>query len=219
LTYRRSDPDRFEGGLLRPLIYASLVLAICGSASSQNSSPNSPKSSNPSQPIVITQPIEIVADSSSKSGATFVLVKNASRSPAQVWLTAGDLKSSITGKLITAKITFAEEAETATKPSFKRDFKASEIVRIRVEAANVTESGVGEAVLLNNADPIGRIVVVNEQVPYNVKLGEAALVAGAREQIVKLDILPGMIAVFLAGFGADTIKNLITQGPGVRQSR
>lgn len=38
-----------------------------------------------------------------------------------------------------------------------------------------------------------------------------ALIAGAKEQLLKLDILPGLIAVFLIGFGADTIKNLITR--------
>lgn len=36
------------------------------------------------------------------------------------------------------------------------------------------------------------------------------LVAGARDQLTKLDILPGLVAVFLVGFGADTIKNLLT---------
>jgi hypothetical protein len=36
------------------------------------------------------------------------------------------------------------------------------------------------------------------------------LVAGARAELLKLDILPGLIAVFLVGFGADTIKNLLT---------
>lgn len=38
-----------------------------------------------------------------------------------------------------------------------------------------------------------------------------ALVSGAREQLMKLDILPGLIAVFTIGFGADTIKNLLTK--------
>jgi len=37
-----------------------------------------------------------------------------------------------------------------------------------------------------------------------------ALVAGAKEELLKLDVLPGLIAVFLLGFGADTIKNLLT---------
>ena len=37
------------------------------------------------------------------------------------------------------------------------------------------------------------------------------LVAGAQEQLLKLDILPGLVAVFLVGFGADTIKNLLTK--------
>src|SRR5688572_8784970 len=38
-----------------------------------------------------------------------------------------------------------------------------------------------------------------------------ALIAGAREQLMKLDVLPGLIAVFMVGFGADTIKNLLTK--------
>jgi hypothetical protein len=38
-----------------------------------------------------------------------------------------------------------------------------------------------------------------------------ALVAGAREQLLKLDVAAGLIAVFLLGFGADSIKNLLTQ--------
>jgi hypothetical protein len=36
------------------------------------------------------------------------------------------------------------------------------------------------------------------------------LVAGAKDQLAKLDVLPGLVAVFLVGFGADTIKNLLT---------
>lgn len=36
------------------------------------------------------------------------------------------------------------------------------------------------------------------------------LLAGAREQLTKLDLIPAAIAVLLLGFGADTIKNLIS---------
>ena len=36
------------------------------------------------------------------------------------------------------------------------------------------------------------------------------LLAGAKEQILKLDIIAGLIAVFLLGFGADTIKSILT---------
>ncbi len=38
-----------------------------------------------------------------------------------------------------------------------------------------------------------------------------ALVGGAREQLLKLDVLPGLAAVFLLGFGADTVKNLFSR--------
>jgi len=40
-----------------------------------------------------------------------------------------------------------------------------------------------------------------------------ALLGGARDQLTKLDMLQGLLAVFVMGFGADTIKNLVTQGP------
>jgi hypothetical protein len=39
-----------------------------------------------------------------------------------------------------------------------------------------------------------------------------ALIAGAREQILKLDAFSGLVAVFLIGFGADTVKNLFSAG-------
>jgi hypothetical protein len=39
------------------------------------------------------------------------------------------------------------------------------------------------------------------------------LIAGAQEQLDKLDVIPGLVAIFLLGFGADTIKNLLTQPP------
>jgi hypothetical protein len=37
------------------------------------------------------------------------------------------------------------------------------------------------------------------------------LISGAQEQLAKLDVLPGLIAIFLLGFGADTIKNILIQ--------
>ncbi len=36
-----------------------------------------------------------------------------------------------------------------------------------------------------------------------------ALVAGVKDQLTKLDLLPGLIAVFVAGYGVDVLKNLI----------
>jgi hypothetical protein len=41
----------------------------------------------------------------------------------------------------------------------------------------------------------------------------AGLVAGAQQQLQKLDLLPAMVAVFLIGFGADSVKNLLSQAP------
>lgn len=39
------------------------------------------------------------------------------------------------------------------------------------------------------------------------------LIAGANQQLAKLDILPGLLAIFLVGFSADTIKNILSPPP------
>jgi hypothetical protein len=86
----------------------------------------------------------------------------------------------------------------------------------------------GEAVNAEGAGP----VALKETVPFRSRSGERlsdrwkvetgrlllalfiavlALVGGAREQLLKLDVLPGLVAVFLLGFGADTVKNLFTR--------
>ncbi len=46
-----------------------------------------------------------------------------------------------------------------------------------------------------------------------------ALIAGAREQIAKLDLIPGLIGVFIFGFTADQIKNLLAQQPTVNSQQ
>jgi hypothetical protein len=38
-----------------------------------------------------------------------------------------------------------------------------------------------------------------------------SMIAGAKDQLLKLDVVPAMIAIFLVGFGADQIKNLLTR--------
>jgi hypothetical protein len=38
-----------------------------------------------------------------------------------------------------------------------------------------------------------------------------ALVAGAKDQLLKLDLFPALIAIFLVGFGSDQVKSLLTQ--------
>jgi len=45
-------------------------------------------------------------------------------------------------------------------------------------------------------------------------LALVGLVGGARDQLAKLDVIPALIAVFLLGFGADTIKNVLARKDG-----
>ena len=41
----------------------------------------------------------------------------------------------------------------------------------------------------------------------------AGLLSGALEQLSKLDFLPATLAILALGFGADSVKNLLTQSP------
>lgn len=52
-----------------------------------------------------------------------------------------------------------------------------------------------------------------ESLKFFIAFGIAVigLFAGAKDQILKLDMLSGIIAVFMIGFGADAIKNLISK--------
>jgi hypothetical protein len=40
-----------------------------------------------------------------------------------------------------------------------------------------------------------------------------ALVTGAKDQLLKMDLFPALCAVFLAGFGSDQVKNLLAPKP------
>jgi hypothetical protein len=44
-------------------------------------------------------------------------------------------------------------------------------------------------------------------------LALATLVAGAKEQLLKLDLFPALVAIFLIGFGANEVKKLFSQSP------
>jgi hypothetical protein len=86
----------------------------------------------------------------------------------------------------------------------------------------------GEAVIGNDGNPVVLKADIVVRSPSNrslfgersmvelFKLGAALLIAvfalasGARDQIAKLDLLPGLIAVFMIGFTADTIKSLLS---------
>jgi hypothetical protein len=61
-----------------------------------------------------------------------------------------------------------------------------------------------------------RYVVEGLRLAMAMFIAVVGLVAGAREQVLKLDLVPGLVAVFVIGFGADTLKNLITQTPATK---
>lgn len=65
-----------------------------------------------------------------------------------------------------------------------------------------------------NTDFLGqRTKVEMARLSIGLLVAIVALAAGAKEQLLKLEVLPGLLAVFVIGFAADTIKNLVTQAP------
>ena len=75
--------------------------------------------------------------------------------------------------------------------------------------------------------PITRTIDIQRNIPseYSRFLAEllrfaiafavalASLLSGALDQLGKLDFIPATIAIIALGFGADSIKNLLTQAP------
>lgn len=61
-----------------------------------------------------------------------------------------------------------------------------------------------------------KLELVQLAVALGVTMG--ALLAGARDQLEKLDIATGCAAVFAIGFGADIVKNLVARKPGPAES-
>jgi hypothetical protein len=59
----------------------------------------------------------------------------------------------------------------------------------------------------------GRSEVENRKFFLALALAAVALIAGAEAQLAKLDLVPGLIAVFFAGFSADSMKRLIADSP------
>ena len=52
-----------------------------------------------------------------------------------------------------------------------------------------------------------------EFIRISIALGVAVLglIAGAKEELLKFDIIGGLIAVFLIGFGADAVKGILSK--------
>ena len=76
------------------------------------------------------------------------------------------------------------------------------------------ESAFGE-IKLDPRKRQGKSRTVVELVRFTLAFGVAlaGIEAGAIDQLRKLDFLAGTIAVIALGFGADSIKNLLTQAP------
>jgi hypothetical protein len=95
-------------------------------------------------------------------------------------------------KTYTVRATFSKRFLGAQKPRFLSISK-------EVECSEAPESG--------SAD---RNLAEGVRLGIALVIALIGLLAGAREQLTKLDLIPAAVAVFLLGFGADTIKNLIS---------
>jgi len=75
-------------------------------------------------------------------------------------------------------------------------------VETRVELQDIKEK---------KSDEQTNIEIIKFSIAFIIAI--IALFTGAKEQILKLDLVSGLIAVFLLGFGADAIKNYVTKSP------
>jgi len=88
----------------------------------------------------------------------------------------------------------------------------------------VTDPGTGTTIILKTQIPVlpsrlrnllgERGVAEVARLSVALLIAVFGLVAGVKDQLVKLDILPGLAAVFLAGYGVDALKNVIGSSKG-----
>ena len=91
---------------------------------------------------------------------------------------------------------------------------------LKPDGEMIKKSGTGESLLRTSmiqlqphAKKWSNEVVAIEIIKFSISFFTAVfgLIAGAREQLLKLGPMSGILAVFILGFSADTVKNLITR--------
>lgn len=100
-------------------------------------------------------------------------------------------------------------AKTFTVTARFQDAEGHEVLNAQTQPAEVTRQVEVRPIPLSSW--LGeRTVTEAIRLAAALLIAVFGLLAGARDQLLKLDVLPGLVAVFLVGFGADTIKNLLT---------
>jgi hypothetical protein len=114
-----------------------------------------------------------------------------------------------------------EAKETQHKKSPKKPFRMKNGRKVKITVAvqshkNLDAADAIEGILeIQPPKPHQATRAFAEAVRFLIAFGVAlaGLEAGAMDQLSKLDFFPATLAVVVLGFGADSIKNLLTQAP------
>lgn len=112
---------------------------------------------------------QVPIDPATKAGSTLLQVKNGGTTDVSVSLVVSDLKSKITGQLLSAKVTFSLQPDAPGKPVFPQILKPGDVLVLKVDVSNVTEAGESTATIFQGGKSLGVLTAVNDRAPFGVK--------------------------------------------------
>lgn len=109
-------------------------------------------------------------DPATKAGSTLLQIKNGGPAEVPVSLVFTELKSGITGQLLSAKVTISTQSDASGKPVSPPMVKTGEVLVLKVDVSNVTEAGESTATIYQGGKKLGVLTVVNDRAPFGVRL-------------------------------------------------
>ncbi|HEX7677533.1 MAG TPA: hypothetical protein VF713_05375, partial [Thermoanaerobaculia bacterium] len=123
-----------------------------------------------SSPLAVAiSPPRLTVDAQNNATAT-ILISNVSKQPVAILLTADDFELA-PNEAMSAKVSFAAAGTTPAKSDFElpEPLGVGKDLRVRVDISNLWQAGLSKAVLRNRGEPIGELVAIKDQFPFDVK--------------------------------------------------
>jgi hypothetical protein len=153
---------------------------------------------------VMEQDLWMTVDQNGNASITLTL-GNSSNSPVPLTLSVSDFKHAERGGkdyLLGATPIVAGAAEADRSKLTKQQLGPGETVAVKITVVGLWEAGESTAQLSNAGQSLATLRALRRPAAYNVQIESQGL-----------GVFEGAAAIIAIGFGADTLKNLITQKP------
>lgn len=119
--------------------------------------------------LSLVEASQVPIDPATKAGSTLLQVSNRGTADVSVSLVVTELKSKITGQLLSATVTFSLQPDAPGKPVFPQILKPGNVLVLKVDVSNVTEAGESTATIFQGGKILGVLTAVNDRAPFGVR--------------------------------------------------